>query len=200
MISRKLQVVVIALLLAIFAMGLYLVHLKRKAERVAAAPPLEAVAPPPTGPKQQMTIFVASDGDNSLRPLTLTAELPGDPGERARAALHALLVRYLQPDSPHPLPSGADVRQVYLLDPTSAVIDLNADFANGHRSGIGVEQLSVFSLVLSLTAQQPSLTRVRFLVDGKNRETLAGHFDLGGWLDVATVTDAARQQVATEQP
>ena len=84
------------------------------------------------------------------------------------------------------------MHDVYLLDPASAVVNLNAAFANTHRSGIEVEQLTVFSMVLTLKAQLPQLTRVRFLVDGKTRDTLAGHVDLAGWQDVAMVTEAAK--------
>jgi hypothetical protein len=32
---------------------------------------------------------------------------------------------------------------------------------------------------------------VRFLVDGKPRETLAGHIDLSGWYDVDAVSRAS---------
>lgn len=200
MISRTLQVVIIALVLVIFAMGFYLVHLKRKAEMIAAAPPVEALAPPPSGPEQQMMLYVASDEDDSLRPVSVPSAVSVDLGERGRLALHALTLRYLQAHSSHPLGPGSDVREVYLLDPASAVVDVNSEFASGHRSGIEPEQLTIFSLVLSLKAQLPTVTRVRFLVDGKARETLAGHFDLGGWLDVGLIADAARQQMATELP
>jgi hypothetical protein len=139
-----------------------------------------------------MTLYIASDDDDSLRPITISSALPSDAGERGRLALHTLIARYLQKDSTHPLSAGADVHDVYLLDPASAVVNLNAVFANSHRSGIEVEQLTIFSLVRTLKAQLPQLTRVRFLVDGKTRDTLAGHIDLSGWLDVATVADASR--------
>lgn len=199
MIGRKLQIVLSVLALAIFAMGFYLVHLKRKAESVAEPPPVATLTPPPSGPTEQIVLLVARDDDDSLRPVPVTLALPGDAGQRGQLALHALIAHYLQPGSPHPLGPGADVGDVYLLDPASAVVNLNAAFAETHRSGIEVEQLSIFSLVLSLKAQLPALTRVRFLVDGKSRDTLAGHFDLRGWLDVATVAEAAKQQIFTEQ-
>jgi len=191
-ISRKLQYAVAALVLAIFAMGFYLVHLKRKAESIGAAPVGEALTAPVNGPAEQMTLYIASDDDDSLRSTTISSALPSDPGERGRLALHTLIARYLQKDSTHPLSAGADVHDVYLLDPSSAVVNLNAVFANSHRSGIEVEQLTIFSLVRTLKAQLPQLTRVRFLVDGKTRDTLAGHIDLSGWLDVATVGDASK--------
>ena len=198
MISRKLQIIIAALVLAILAMGFYLVHLRRKAESIGAAPTTQALAPPPSGPAQQMTLYLASDEDDSLHSIRVSSALPSDAGERGRLALHTLIARYQRPDSPHPLGPGADVQEVYLLDPASAVVNLNAEFAASHRSGIEVEQLSVFSMVLTLQAQLPQLTRVRFLVDGKSRDTLAGHIDLGGWLGVALVADASREQVAKD--
>ena len=200
MISRKQQYAIVGLVLAILAMGFYLVHLKRKAESIGAPPPAQALVPPPSGPAQQMTLYLSSDEDNSLRPVTVTSALPSDSGERGSLALHTLIARCLQPRSLHPLGSGADVQQVYLLDPASAVVNLNPAFANSHRSGVEVEQLSIFSMVLTLKAQLPALTRIRFLVDGKSRDTLAGHVDLGGWLDVGMVADASRQQLATQKP
>jgi hypothetical protein len=191
-ISRTLQIVIASLVLAILAMGLYLVHLRRKAESIGAAPVTQALTPPPGGPTQQMTLYLASDADDSLRPIGIASALPTDAGERGRLALQTLIARYRRPDSPHPLSFGADVQEVYLLDPATAVVNLNAEFAGSHRSGIEVEQLSIFSMVLTLKAQLPQLTRVRFLVEGKSRDTLAGHIDLSGWLDPALVADAAK--------
>lgn len=189
MISRKLQIIIGVLVVAILAMGFYLVHLKRKAEAIAT-PVTQALTAPVNGPAEQLTLYVADDENNALHATEITSALPNDPGERGRLALHTLISRYLQKDSTHPLSQGADVEEVYLLDPASAVVNLNAVFANSHRSGIEVEQLSIFSLVLTLKAQLPQLTRVRFLVDGKPRDTLAGHIDLSNWIDVAQVEQA----------
>jgi hypothetical protein len=191
LISRKLQFVIATLVLAIFAMGAYLVHLKRKAESIGGPPVAESLTPPANGPAEQLVLFIANDEQDSLRTTDISSPLPSDPGERGRLALHTLITHYLQKDSPHPLGPGSDLHDVYLLNPTSAVVNLNAAFADKHRSGIEVEQLSVFSLVLTLKAQLPELTRVRFLVDGKPRETLAGHIDLSGWFDVSAVSQAS---------
>jgi hypothetical protein len=191
-ISRKLQYVVAVLVLVIFAMGFYLVHLKRKAESIGTGPATQELTAPVSGPAQQMTLYLASDDNDVLRPSTVSSALPSDPGERGRLALHTLIARYLQTGSPHSLGAGADVRDVYLLEPASAVVNLNAAFADTHRSGIEIEQLSVFSMVLTLKAQLPQITRVRFLIDGKARDTLAGHIDLSGWYDVAMVAEASK--------
>jgi hypothetical protein len=56
-----------------------------------------------------------------------------------------------------------------------------------------VEELTIASFVQTLSAAFPKVTQVKFLVDGKERETLAGHADLKGVYDVATVNPLVRE-------
>ena len=107
--------------------------------------------------------------------------------------LRALLTIYLDKSSPHTLASGADVRSVFLIDPGVAVIDLNAAFADGHRSGMLVEELTVTSLIHTLSANIPGILRVKILIDGKERDTLAGHADLSEFYDVTAVNQLTAQ-------
>ena len=88
---------------------------------------------------------------------------------------------------------AADIRSIYLVAPGAAVIDLNAAFADQHRSGILSEQLTVDSLVETLAANVPGILRVNILVEGKMRDTLAGHADLSESFDVPTVEQAGSQ-------
>jgi hypothetical protein len=71
--------------------------------------------------------------------------------------------------------------------PGAAVIDLNAAFADQHRSGILSEQLTVNSLVETLGVNVPGIQRVNILVEGQPRDTLAGHADLSDSFDVRTI-------------
>src|SRR6184192_1445100 len=103
--------------------------------------------------------------------------------ERAEELLRALLRLHLGPSSSHPLPAVAEVHDVYLVDPGLAVIDLNSAFADGHRSGILVEELTIASLARTLSANVPGINRIKILVDGKGRDTLAGHADISGFYD-----------------
>jgi len=107
--------------------------------------------------------------------------------------LRALLRIYQLPGAPHPLSPAADVRAIYLVDPGAAVIDLNAAFADQHRSGILSEQLTVNSLVETLAFNVPGIERVNILVEGKTRDTLAGHADLSDTFDVTTIEQAGSQ-------
>ncbi len=120
----------------------------------------------------------------SVRPQPAQIPLPGGRQQRAEELLRAVLRIYQQPGANHPLAPESDIRSIYVVDPGAAVIDLNAAFADQHRSGILVEQLTVNSLVETLAANVPGVYRVKILVDGKLRETLAGHADLSDWFDV----------------
>jgi len=62
--------------------------------------------------------------------------------------------------------------------PELAVINLAGSFVASHPSGLETETLTVLSLCGTLHANLPRVTQVRFLVDGQQRDTLAGHADL----------------------
>ncbi|MGA3081870.1 MAG: GerMN domain-containing protein [Terracidiphilus sp.] len=62
--------------------------------------------------------------------------------------------------------------------PQLAVVNLTGSFAASHPSGIETETLTVLSICGTLHANLPRVTQVRFLVDGQQRATLAGHADL----------------------
>jgi hypothetical protein len=119
--------------------------------------------------------------------------LPAGRQERAAEVLRALLNLYLDKFSPHPLGAGSEIRDVYLVDPGLAVIDINAAFADGHRSGVLVEELTVVSLVQTLSANIPGITRVKILVEGNERDTLAGHADLSNFYEVPAISQIVAQ-------
>jgi hypothetical protein len=194
MIPRHLMIGVGVLLLAVVGLGIYA---RRMRGRVTQVPPAAAdsrpLAPPVSGPTERATLYVAADDSGTLRAQAATIPLPSTRQQRAENLVRALLEIYLSKNSPHPLGPGADVHAVYLVTPGIAVIDLNSAFANGHRSGVLEEELTVASLIQTLAANLPDIARVKILVDGRDRETLAGHADLSGFYDVSAVGQAVGQ-------
>jgi spore germination protein GerM len=177
---RRLLVMFAILVVIALGLGFYALQLKRKVlrdEQLAAQQQL-ALAPPASGPTTLLTLYVASDADGSLHKQTANVALPVERTERARAVLRALLAQYLQPTTPHPVGADSDVRDVYLLGDGTAVVDTNSAFADGHPSGVLAEELTIASIVLTLNASDPNIARVKILVNGQERETLAGHADL----------------------
>jgi Sporulation and spore germination len=173
-------VMFLVMLLIAAGLGIYAYRLKNKVaseeQRLAQQP--QVVVPPASGPTTLVTLYIASDVDSSLRRSQENVSLPPERSERARAILRALLTKYAQVPSPHPIGAGSDVRDVFLLGSDTAVVDTNAGFADSHPSGVLVEELTVASIVSTLNANDPQITRVKLLVDGKERDTLAGHADL----------------------
>jgi hypothetical protein len=60
------------------------------------------------------------------------------------------------------------------------------------------EELTVASLIQTLSANLPGILRVKILVEGKQRETLAGHADLSSFFDVVAINQLASQLQSTQ--
>lgn len=189
------MIVAITVLLALtLTMAIYVWHLQNR--EIAASPPVGAVehaAPPAAGPRESVTVYVAFDDPGELRTQVVSIPLTSGRQEKAEAVLHALMSIYTARNSPHLLAAGADVSDLFLVDPGLAIVDLNSEFAEGQVSGIVSEELTIVSLVQTLAANVPGLARVKFLVSGKERETLAGHEDLSGFYEVSQVSELATE-------
>lgn len=190
MIPRSLVIGVAVMLVVVVTMGAYLRRMRRQAVELSSAADLQPVAPPPSGPTETVTLYIADDAAGTLRAQSAQIPLPGGRQQRAEELLRALLRIYQQPGAAHPLAPASDIRSIYLVAPGAAVIDLNTAFVDQHRSGILDEQLTVNSLVETLAVNVPSVTRVRILVEGNARETLAGHADLTDFFDASTIAQA----------
>lgn len=199
MIPRHFYIAVSVLLAAVLAMTVYAWHMRGRA---AATPgrsiDTRPVVAPAAGPTEQVTLFVAYDDLGVLHAQSARISLPSVRQQRAEELLRALIALYLDKSSPHPLPPGSDIRSVYLVDPGLAVIDVNAALVDGHRSGVLSEELTVASLIQTLAANIPGILRVKILVEGKERETLAGHADLSAVFDVSAVNQLSSQLQSTQ--
>src|SRR5947209_9991323 len=169
MIPRHLAIAVAVMFAVTIGMSVYIWRTRRMVPTEPAAYS-HPVAPPVEAPTEEVTLYVAHDDIGALRAQTARIPLPSGRQERAEELLRALLRLYLGPSSSHPLPAVAEVHDVYLVDPGLAVIDLNSAFADGHRSGILVEELTIASLARTLSANVPGINRIKILVDGKGRE------------------------------
>ncbi len=189
MIPRYQKVMLWLLLVSSVLMAAYLIRLRARAQDQLAAVPEAAPMPVPVeASPEQITLMIANDEDGSLAPVERQVALPSERTTRARALLNDLFSNYAQPGSPHPLPAVTAVQDVFLLpvpgakNPSAAgelaVINLNGAFTGRHPSGILVETLTLLSILSTLHANMPRIAQVRFLVDGKPKDTLAGHADL----------------------
>jgi hypothetical protein len=188
MIARHVQITIFVLLLGMLGGGVYMNQLKQREERNAQVnSDSRPVTAPVAGPKEIIELMIAYDEDGVLRKESASAALPQEAMARDKEILRLLLSEYLKKPSPHPLGDGADVKNVYLVQGGLCVVDLNAAFAEGHRSGIMVEEMTIASMIETLSLNDRTVTKVKFLVDSKERETLAGHADLSMIYEVPAV-------------
>jgi len=190
---RALLLSTLLLLVAVLALGFYLVHLKRVAEQRPSLTADQPVSAPVSLPSQAVTLFVADDDQSALLQRQLSTALPKDPQARSRELLHALVSEYLKPETKHTLGAGADVTDVLIVDKNTAVVNVNTQFADAHRSGVLVEELTLASMAQTLAANVPGISRLKVVVDGKERQTLAGHADLMSLYDVNSARDLVKE-------
>jgi spore germination protein GerM len=194
MIPRHLQIALAVLLAAALGLSIYAWHVRKTVAATPVAPvDTRPLAPPVTGPTEKVVLYVAQDEDGTLRAQPAQIPMPSGRQQRAEELARALISLYLEKNSPHVIGAGTEVRSVFLVDPGVAVIDMNGAFADSHRSGVLVEELTIASLIHTISANTPNILRVKILIDGKERETLAGHADLSSFYEVAAVDQLASQ-------
>lgn len=194
MIPRHLRITALVLLIAVFAMTSYIVRLqhgqRRNLQMVSDPRP---VGPPPSGRLEKAIMVIAFDEDGVLKAQGFDLHLPAEREQRMRELVRALLSEYVRKPSSHPLGPGANIRDAYLVNGSLAVLDMNVAFAEEHPSGIRVEQFTLYSIAETIRENFPEVTRIKVLVHGNERETLAGHIDLTPTYDIAQLHESARE-------
>ncbi|MDR3748831.1 MAG: GerMN domain-containing protein [Acidobacteriota bacterium] len=192
--TRRILLVFAALVIIAIGLAFYALQLRRKVARdeQLAAQQQIAIAPPANGPSTPVTLYVASDNNGALTKTEMNAVLPAERSERDRSILRGLLELYLQPQTSHPIGAGADIRDVYVMGDDTAIVDTNSAFADAHPSGVLAEELTVASIVTTLNANDARIAKVKILVNGQERETLAGHADLRRFYLASNVGQATK--------
>jgi hypothetical protein len=194
MIPRHFQIMISLLLLAILIVGIYIIQLRRGEQQISQQQATIApAAPQAAGRFESIHVLVAYDDDQALRWRDSEVFMPDDRSLRAKAVMRAVLEQYLQKPSPHPVGKGAAIKDVYLIGSDTLLVDTTAAFADEHPSGILLEEMTLASLIETVSANLPGINKVKFLVEGKERETLAGHADLMSFYQVSDVHEIAKE-------
>ncbi len=187
MIPRYQRVLLWVLLLVSAVMAVFLIRMReRAADKLQAAANAAPLTPPSAMPTSDITLMLANDTDGSLVSAGRHLALPTEPHARARYLLNQLLSEYAKPGSAHSIAANAGVDDVFLMPlpagtaggGTLAVVNLSSGLLQAHPSGIETETMTLLSVIGTLHANMPEIAQVRFLVDGAQRDTLAGHADL----------------------
>ena len=200
MIPRYQRVLFWSMGAAILLMTAFLLHGCQQArEKLTRHPNETPLAAPVAAPSETVRLALADDATGRITLSEREIALPQEPTARAQALLTRLIAEYSYKNSAHQLESGPSIDDVFFVDlplqvpgttaaPRAAfssssggqlaVVNLRGAFADHHPSGIGVETLTINSIIGTVYTNFPRVQAIRFVVDGHARDTLAGHADL----------------------
>lgn len=130
---------------------------------------------PVVRPDEPFTATLFQPAEGGLVPLAATVKRQPDLQLQAREIAAAVLA-----SAQAGLLKDLRLRALYLDEAGTAYADLSpaAPALRELKASVETELLAVYALVNSLTLSMSEVRQVRFLVDGREAQTLAGHVDL----------------------
>jgi hypothetical protein len=134
MIPRYLRITFWSLIACIVLMAGFLFYEHQSARSRLSSLSDQTPIDAPYTVSENITFDLANDADGSITATERKIALPDEPTARARALLEHLVSEYSLPGSPHPLPSGSAVADVFLvaLPVTGHQIDPSAPAGSGN--------------------------------------------------------------------
>lgn len=170
--STSLVAVVVVILMLAGAVGIAVWRLRAApaaSQVLGQTPPIRN--PRPDEPLQVIRYMPVVGGlaGNNVPVLRQT-----DTQAQAREVLSALLAA----GSRIPVLSDMKLRGFFLAEDGTAYVDLTTGSQEVLTASAGDEFLAVYALVNTLTQNFEEIRQVRFLIEGREAQTLAGHMDL----------------------
>ena len=147
------------------------------------------VTPSPEGPESneepdvsaerriRVTLYLVSQSGKTLALEDREIALADSVQEQAKQVVRELLAGSRR-GLASPLPRGVELRELFITPQGLAFVDFSQELISNHVGGTSAEELTVYSLSNTLIANFPAVKSVRFLVEGREVPTLAGHLDL----------------------
>ncbi len=166
-------------LLAIFAVAaLAGVFVWMRLSEPASSSAVQARKPavPFARPDEPLTVTLYCTADGMLSTGTAAVRRKPDAQAQAREVLAALAA------DPRSAQSGMfkemKIRGFFVDSTGTAYVDLSPSQQNDYRASAWAELLAIYAIVDTLTQNFEEIKQVRFLLEGKEAQTLAGHIDL----------------------
>lgn len=140
----------------------------------------QGTAPEPSGPNGTtepaehpvtLTLYFPNQDASALIPVERTVNIPD------QATIKATFQELAKPPAGayNPLPEGTKLLGAK-VEGGIATVDLSREFQQNFGGGTAGEQMTLYSIVNSLTTL-PNITGVQFLLEGEKQEAILGHAD-----------------------
>lgn len=138
-------------------------------------PPVEPLYAPTDPPMTAKLFYPPAAGDLLLTSEDQTIFQSAEVANRARQILQKLQEGPASQDMLPALPKDTKVEELFVSEDGTAIIDFTNTISTNHPGGILNEQATIYSIVNSITYNLPGIRRVKILIGGTEKETLAGH-------------------------
>ena len=147
----------------------------KKAQPGAGSLAEEGTFPADPRPKRTVNLLFLSDEGDALVPEE--REIVADASSPAFEARQILqeLINGSRSGLLSAIPPETRLIQVYVTKDGIAYVDFSREFADRHPSGSNAEIATIYAVVDSLAYNLKAIKKVCLLVEGEERETLAGH-------------------------
>jgi spore germination protein GerM len=127
--------------------------------------------------QREVTLYFSSDEDSYLHPEKRPIYDTESVTDQAKQVV-VELIKGPKSKLRATIPEGTKLRELFIDKYGTGYVDLTSEVVNNMRGGSEAEMLLVYSIVNTLTENFTEMKRIRFLVDGREIETLNGHLDL----------------------
>jgi len=131
----------------------------------------------PNAAKSTVHLYFADMDHSHLRAESRPLALPDGVVDRAKAMVHAL-IEGPSDSLTRTLPRETELLALYLDEQGVAYVSFNKAVSDKHPGGSLTELLSIYSVVNTLSLNISEVEAVKFLIEGREAKTLAGHIDL----------------------
>jgi hypothetical protein len=174
-----LAVLLAALVFIFFRSGAREVILKPTDAGPAAATAPAKDTPPPTDARhtKKVTLFFVRASDGLLAPEERDIAV-SDSLIREAEEFVTELIKGSAGDLAPALPAETKLGRIFITQDGTAYVDFSRELADKHPSGTTAELSTIYAVVDGLAYNFKSIKKVFLLIDGEERETLAGHVGL----------------------
>lgn len=155
-------------------------HSEARARREITQPPAEDTLAEPV----KVRLYRIAAGSMMLEPVETEIALSANSRLRAQQLIAALAVLDPPRAGERTLPPDTALLEFYLLEDGAAIADFSDALATAMPSGILSEHLALEAITRTLGENIPQIRRLKIVIAGQEAETLAGHVDLKGFVDV----------------
>lgn len=179
--SRQLQIGLVMVLITVGSLAFFVSTAREvrvsdagesSPEFTEAEAPLYDAADPPL---EVRIFFPTRSNDLLLRSRDVSVFASQTPENRARQIVNHLIDGSDDDLLFGQLPDGTRLNQIFVSDDGIAYLNFNSAISDNHPGGILREQATIYAIANSLIYNLSEVDRVKILVGGVERETLAGH-------------------------